>query len=225
MLLNLLWYDWRLNRLPVILFGGFVLLNLAFWAWRTPSAGEYVGLGGFIMIMIPLTVQLREDKLGFVSSTLSLPVTRSQVVLARYLEGWIGGVIGLLVILAFPLLFPFSSIGADELLTLRMVFGSAFALFLPMALLYPFIMRFGQKGLMIAMLALNVLGVAAMLLLTLGGGHDPFRVVFHTLPAALGDLRLGLGDPSYYLLLAAFLAAANGLSYLSSRALLARKDL
>jgi ABC-type transport system involved in multi-copper enzyme maturation permease subunit len=210
---------WTLVRKDLILNRKILGLNLAFYLLLLPGMASldrtappqlYAGFAAVVCSIIPLTLVAREDKFRTAALTCSLPVTRDAIVSARYWGGGLAALAGTILILAAGYLLPQTGFAArggvgTALLAAFVVLG------LVQATLLPFTIRYGLVGLLLFMVALQVLGIvvfmAAMLL-----GHDLLRGLIQALGAALHAVRDRAGAGG----LAALLVTATLLLNLAS---------
>jgi hypothetical protein len=164
----------KLLRKDLILNGRVIGGTYAFWSllWLGGPAMDGSGSmpfgvwGGGVSVacaFLPIVMILRDDKFRAGALTCSLPVKRESIVLSRYLGGWLVALSA--VALAMLALTALSLFGVQPLLpptpmlpvTVIMVIGVALALMMPVAI------RYGSAGVIGLLVALQVLGVVALL--------------------------------------------------------------
>jgi hypothetical protein len=205
---NLIQLDLVLGRKVLALNGLLFTCWFAFFLWMSGSGlsvGEYIVVTSVMGVFLPITVIVREGKFNAAALTCSLPVTRREIVRARY-----GLSIGLgscfvVVAVAVGLLCPWSHLSAAKLVTPRALLLSLSVIVLEVALLLPFLLRFGWIGIIALLIALQVLGVVALTLTSLLGHSTPFGLGIRMLANALRSLYARLGDPVFVAVWAAVL--------------------
>jgi hypothetical protein len=164
----------KLLRKDLILNGRVIGWTYAFWSllWLGGPTMDGSGSmpfgvwGGGVSVacsFLPIVMILRGDKFRAGALTCSLPVKRESVVLSRYLGGWIVALAA--VAIAMLAMTALSLFGVQPLLpptpmlpvTVIMVIGVVLALMMPVAI------RYGSAGVIGLLVALQVLGVAALL--------------------------------------------------------------
>ena len=200
MLGNLIQLDLRLGRrvlaLNVLLF----TFWFAFFLWmggKDVSAGAYIVLTSVMSVFLPVTVIVREGKFNAAALTCSLPVTRREIVHARYGLAIALGSCLMVVAIAVGLLCPWSHLAATKLVAPRALLLALTMIVLEAALLLPFLLRFGWIGIIVLLIALQVLGVVALTLTRLLGHGTPLGLGIKALANALRSLYASLGDPLF----------------------------
>lgn len=202
----------------------------AFFVWAAttlPSANMFLVVVALMMgLMPPLNILGQEDKFNTYLLSCSLPVRRADFVLAKYAVSWLLAGVGLLYALTVTALLPFSHFSISVLLTPTMLLNFLFFTALVIALLIPFLLRFGVMGIMIFLLAVQLLGVAMTLVVSLFGAR---RNVLRTFIQALkGGIRFLLHHPGSPLFFLGMIAAVVVVSFVSlkiSQAVFSRRDL
>jgi len=205
---NLIHLDLFLGRTVLALNGLLFTFWFAFFLWmsgKDVSAGAYIVLTSVMSVFLPVTVIVREGKFNAAALTCSLPVTRREIVRARY-----GLAIGLgscliVVAIAVGLLCPWSHLAAPKLVAPRALLLALTMIVLEVALLLPFLLRFGWIGIIALLIALQVLGIVALTLSRLLGHSTPFGLGIKALANTLRWLYAKLGDPIFVAVWAAVL--------------------
>ncbi len=219
----------RLMRKDLLLNWNILLIMLALIAGMI----AYQGLGdapsleliGILMVatsIVSTTMPAREDRFRAAGFTCSLPVTRSQVMRARYVLSLLlfPIILCLIIVLLWAMrgfVIPRGVLEPGAILLLAGVYVIAISIFMP------FTIRFGFLGLMIALVMLQVVGLA-LLALASKGSFSVARVVVG-IAAGLRSLDESLGKTAYYGMVSASLLTIYSASYFVSSALFKRKDL
>ncbi len=161
------------------------------------SARAYVCLSGIMCAFLPVTLMGREDKFKARRLICSLPVTRSQVVLASYLEALLLGLAGMAGAIAMGLVLPWSHLGAAELVSARTLLLAVSVVVVLVSLVLPFLQRFGIWGLLGLLIGLQLLGVVMMLVATLTRGSNPLHWAIRGLETGIVAYHVNLGGPLY----------------------------
>lgn len=214
-----------LNKTLIIIFLGYVSV---LWIWvslqKIPPKMAII-LFSFIVPMLSLSLQSREEKFKAWVSTCSLPTTRNTLVKARFFTIWIFTFAALLYAVAVSALIPGNQAMLAQLLTLKTLFLTLFFISLCLAFLLPFIIRFGIAGIMIFLVAAQVLGIVLLMLTRLTGRNENFLRSFINL--IIDGLKYGFDHEGTFLFYLAIILAAAALNLFSlkiSQFLLARKD-
>jgi len=216
---KLLRKDWLLNRRRLgltYLFWSVVWLGLPLRDWgENLSLGTWSGMVSVACAFLPIVANGGEDKFKAAALTCSLPVTRQAIVTSRYVGGWLVALAG--VGIAVAAMVFLSSFGARPLtgswttvpLAVVVVMG------IVLALAMPFVLRFGVVGLIVLMVALQVLGMVALLAARMFRGSAILSIesaVRHTV-AAVGYLYQTLGPTAFAAVAVATVLVLNVLSY------------
>jgi hypothetical protein len=179
----------------------------------------------FSMIMsgiIPVLIFTREDKFKALSMTCSLPVSRRQIVLARYVLGWLLTLIIEVLMAGAVLLFPGSKLGPSDLLNLNMFVFALAMMTAILSILMPLLIRFGIAGIFVVAIGAQVLGIIVL----------SFRFKWENILVALiaamksvfAFLSAGVDDPGRLALVLAMICLVNLASIKCSEFLFRRKD-
>jgi hypothetical protein len=226
-MLKLLRMEYLLNRRQILImlaiFSGYFL----FMAYRIDSPRVFlVTLCLMMGLAVPFGFVGREDKFKTAALVCSLPVRRTTIVLAKYAVSGIAMGLGLAYGLLLATALPFTKISVAEILTVKSVLISLFLVSLLSSFIIPFTIRFGLAGIIIFLVSGQLLGVVALILAQLlGRGPNPLRSAITAVEKGLRTLLYHEATPGFLALLAAAIIAVNGLSFLVSRALYARRDL
>ena len=227
----------KLLRKDLILSGRVIGWTYAFWSllWLGGPAMSGSGhmqfgvWGGGVSVacaFLPVIMLTREDKFRAGALACSLPVKRDSIVMSRYLGGWIVAlaavavaILAMLTLTLFgvrPLLPPSPMLPA----TVVTVIGIALASMMPVAI------RFGAAGVIGLLVALQILGVVALMASAL---FDVRLVqgIESAVRAIVGggtQLRGAIGPVAFSALLVAGVLALNYASFRLSSWLYRRRE-
>jgi hypothetical protein len=188
------------------------------------SFGLELASGSFYGSLLPLMVAGRADRFRTGGFDASLPVTRRQILAARYLlpllllPAWVALIYGTVWALSGWRLPP-EALHAETLLL------APTALVVTMGVFFPVVMRLGFAGMLYGLVGLQVVGVVLMVIMRrVPGVRGVFDAIARIGPS-LRMLHTRVGDPWYALLVVAALIGASILSFLAADALYRGKDL
>ena len=227
MILKLMRKDLLLSwGLLIAIFGG-IAANALIWAIEGGRAGFILAFGSAIAGFLPIMICGRDDRFRTNAFACALPVSRREIVLARYLlcpvlfPAWtLCLVILLWTFSGFRL--PAELLRPDAYVTALAVQALAVAVFVPLML------RFGFKGFLYGLIGLQVLGMLVLVVgsrVGLAGGISAFEGAIGRIGPGVRDLRARVGDAAFFPAAFAAIAAMLGLSYLVSNLLYQRRDL
>lgn len=224
---NLIRLEYLLSRNALLIMLGLSAAMLAWAAVYFPSPRLYIVMVSFIIgLSLPVAVHGREDKFKTTALLCSLPVRRSSIVLAKFTATWTAMGIGYLFAIALVAALPFTKFPFREILTVREALLALALTSLAFAFVLPFIIRFGITGLMIGLVAAQLLGVLLFSsTVLLGRTNNPFRSILGAVIEALKSLFHREATPGYLALLAAAVIAINAGSFLLTRAVYLRREL
>ena len=188
------------------------------------SFGLELASGSFYGSLLPLMVASRADRFRTGGFDASLPVTRRQILAARYLlpllllPAWVALIYGTVWALSGGRLPP-EALHAETLLL------APTALVVTMGVFFPAVMRLGFMGMLYGLGGLQVVGLVFLVAVrSVPGVRGVFDAIGRIGPALRG-LHAGLGDPWYALLVIAVLIGVSILSFLAADALYRGRDL
>jgi len=224
MLAKIIRMDWILSRRHILLNSGLFCLYALYMVYRMESPKLFSMFAAIMASFGSFVVLTREDRFKAAATTVSLPVDRRQVVFARYFLGW--GIGFGTLLLTFGLAILLKTIGAVEFPPFT---AGHFALAVAVvgiivALLFPFVVRFGWTGLVLFLVSLQVLGAVFLLAAGYGGLHISLRAF----PTAIGSwsvkMQQTLGWPLFFIGLILGLAFLSALSVLASVILFRKRE-
>ncbi|HPR62957.1 MAG TPA: ABC-2 transporter permease [Thermoanaerobaculia bacterium] len=225
MLRKILLYEYRMNRTNLFINGGLYLFYFAGLSFFDMSATLYVSICGLMSTMLPVTCLTREDKFGAGSLIVSLPITRRTIWNHRYAAAWISAGIMMTLALAIGWLNPWARVDLSGALTLPGILLALGSLAAFLALLMPFLVRYGFKGLFFSLIGAQLVSVLLFLLTIMpgtrryvGGGVDGIVHMARSM-RAMSD------DPAYLLSMGFIILGLILVTYVMSGWLYARREL
>jgi hypothetical protein len=214
------------NQTSLYIFAVYIIL---FWIWvdwqDIPSRISLIFLSFVLPIFCAASIQAREERFKAWSLNCSLPTNRKTLILARLITSWLLIVAAFVFGLLFSAFFQENPAFLSQLLELKSLF--VFLLFssLFLAFLLPFVIRFGMSGVIIGLVALQVLGVITLLLTSASRNKENvLRSFIHSVINAVKFLLNHESTPAYLLLLLASIALINAFTLKFSQFLFLRRD-
>jgi hypothetical protein len=225
-MVNLIRKELILNRLNILIFGGMIAAYAVYMPLRNVSTGFLMVSIGIISAFIPISFQAREDRFKGAALNCSLPTSRNQLILARYITGWLMMMAGIFLTIAILLIIPGGRVMILSLLTLRSLILWIFIMSLVFSLILPFTMRFGFIGVMVFLVSVQILGILMLVVAQIFRGKtNAIRALINGISGLVRTLKAGLGETGFLFLGVLFILIMNVLSFFISRHLFARKDL
>lgn len=213
---KLLRKDWLLNRRALLL--AYLVWSALWLGLPLMEYGEEFSLGawtGFVSVacaFLPIVVVGREDKFRAAALACSLPVTRRDIVKARYLGGWLLAIaaaavaLGAMLLLSSAAGWPFGRPPLAIPIVIVVVIG------LVLGATMPFVLRFGLVGLIGFLVALQLLGIVVLLASAIFDSNGVSSLVRGFATAVSGSYR-ALGAATFYAAALAAIAVLNFASY------------
>jgi hypothetical protein len=212
--------DLHLHKSYLLALGVIFPLYMGVFGSRLDRPGTFAFFGSFMYAVGALMLFTREDRFKSVAFGLSLPATRREVLVSRYVLCWAMMALFYILSAIVVVAVPGSKLGAAGFRP-----GTALAALGLMALyfgaLMPLTIRFGPTGVIIFIVILQVLGIAAMSLRSLGEGIRAFAAEVKT---ALDAAQGALGPTGFGAALVAAIVLLNLASFWLSLRLFERKD-
>lgn len=213
------------NQTQLYVFAGYTVF---FWIWviqqDIPAQLSLVFLAFILPLFGAASLQAREEKFKAWVVNCSLPTTRKTIILSRFLTSWMLILAALFYGIIFTSIFQKNrefiyQIGNIKSILVFLLFASFF-----LAFLWPFTIRYGVPGVMIGLVAFQVLGVIVLVLSRAGRENNILRSFIGIV--ADGIKFLLNHDPTLIYLFLILLAAAavNGFTLKFSQFLFARRD-
>lgn len=184
---------------PLLLWVGYALSEpgLSF-----ATSGVLMAFAGTLSACL---VGAREDKFRARAVLHSLPVTRTDVVRARYAAALIVGVACFAIVTVMALSLPWSARSAADTLTLKVVLFALSCIVATASVMLPFAIRFGMVGVLVMMGALQVGGMVTLFWAEFSGRRGIARAVFGSVEGGLKAVYAGLDQPGFILVTAVVL--------------------
>lgn len=218
--------DLILNRRIILLNGLIFLACLSFFASNSLNAPPrvFAGFASLMMAMVPATLITQEDKFKAMILGCSLPVDRKTIVQARFALSLGMALVGILAAFLFGALVPFSRFGFADLFAAIPLMTALTGVSVFLSLLLPFTLRFGLRGLLIFLVAMQVLGVVLLTLVQVTRSSLDKEIV-DAIAGGLSRLYGALGPTGFNLAGLVFLALLLTVSYQVSVRIFHRRDL
>ena len=181
--------------------------------------------GALIGALMTVSIGAREDKFRATASIVSLPVSRRTLVRARYLLSLVLGVATLVIVATMAAVLPWSMQTASQAFEPKTLLLGVTVASVSVAALMPLVVRYGLVGLIGFFAALQVVGIALLLLPAALGTKEVLRGIFRAGERGFISLHASLGQPAGILQTAAIVAVAVWLSFRLSVFLVERQDL
>ncbi len=223
-MLNFLIKDWYSNRLMVYLFVGVIVLNSALMLGDPIRPKELIALHCCIATMLPISFLSREDRFRSTRLVCSLPLTRKTISQYRYLSSWAyASGLGLFAAVLMGASLAVRS-ELTRLFTPGVLLVGLTCISLVLAVFLPVVIRFGLLGTIIPLVILQVIGVVAMIVVSVSSRRLSVSHLILPVRAALDTAYAELGPAFYYLTWVALLVIVNLFSCKLSEWLFARQD-
>jgi ABC-type transport system involved in multi-copper enzyme maturation permease subunit len=214
------------GRMLLISYGLFAAFQ-AYFVTRIDDARPWFVFAGIYAAMLSITMFAREDKFESTAWTCALPVTRRDVVRARFVAAWLLVAAALVVGTILAAVMPGSQVGLARLLELDTLLVGATAVTVVLALMLPFLIRFGLMGMMIFLVLGQVVGAGVLLLAIVlrnnGGGE--LRLGIRAIAGGVSALREAMPVALFQLLVVVLLVGVNWAGYRLALFLFRRRDL
>jgi len=214
------------NQTQLYIFAGYMIV---FWIWidwkDIPFRMSLVFLSFVLPLFCAVSIQAREEKFKAWTLNCSLPTNRKTLVLARLITSWSLMFAAYVFGLLFSALFQenpafLSQFLEPKSLLIFLLFSSLF-----LAFLFSFVIRFGMSGVILGLVALQVLGVITLLLASASNNKD--NILRSFLHSIINGVKFFLDHdptPGFLLLLLVSAAAVNIFTFKFSHFLFARRD-
>jgi len=228
MLLRLLQRDWFLHRRALLTF---ILIFSAFEVYFVLVANQprtwlvmtciYISF----FVIVPMT---RDDKFRALAWTGSLPVTRADLVRARYVGSWVIVALAFLTVLALAALLPGSKIAPAMPVDMRSLLLAATVITIILFLLIPFTIRFGLMGVFVGLAALQLIGAGLFVFAAATGSFEAVEggiaAIFRPPIAAVVAIRESLPRAAFNLVALLVLVLINWVGYRLALALFRQRE-
>jgi ABC-type transport system involved in multi-copper enzyme maturation permease subunit len=222
---NLILKDLILNKKYLILIGVLILLYIALSFPRIDNPKVDIIFITFLSFILPLTIFTREYKFKAAVTSSSLPATRKQIVLARYVLGWLLMITFYVLAMTVILAFPGHKLGPADLFNARTIFLALALMTLYFSILMPLLIRFGMVGFFVFLISMQVLGIITLVLTSEKLLKLNIKAWVAAINNAFMSLNARLGTPGYYAFLLAMMLLLSLGSFVCSVFVFKRKDL
>ncbi len=206
---------------------GSIAANFLIWTIDGGRSGSILSFGSFVAAFLPIMISGREDRMRTNAFSCALPVSRRQIVAARYLLCLVMAPVWML----FCVLLIWA--GSGFRLPPEMLEPAAYAValavqVLAVSILLPLMMRFGFIGFLYGLIAVQVLGLLVLVIgprVGLRSGILAIEDAVRSIGPGLRALRARLGDAPWLAAVLGTVGTVVALSYAVSRALFGSRDL
>jgi len=221
---ELIWRDLVLNRDAILVNLLVFLAFLTYAAWDEASPGAFVFFAAIMFSVVPIMIVTREDRFKAMKLVCSLPVNRRSVVRARYLLSLGFSGVGILLALGLGATVSSSSLGVSTLFSHGALLTAVTLTTLFVALLLPFTLRFGARGLVVMMVSLQVLGAGLLIVAQITRSSADKRIAA-AVARTVRSAAAALGEPAFSLAVLGSLALVVAISYLVAARVFERREL
>jgi hypothetical protein len=230
MLPRLLLREWILTRRALLPILGIYIVFQAYFVCRESSPRQYLVFASVYAAFLTLTLILREDKFHATAWSCSMPVSRQDLVRARYVGAWIFVAGALTLAIALAGLMPWSAVELPSVFDSSALLQACAAITVILALMFPFAIRFGFLGVIIFLVGFQMVGAVVLLIaVKSGGGSGASQGLLSGGIAALGagltTLRELMSPAGFNAAAVLALVLANWLGYRLAVALFRRREL
>lgn len=204
---------------------------LPWFAWAAYALGEErMGAmtavsGALIGALMTVSIGAREDKFHATASIASLPVSRRSLVWARYLLALVLGVVTLVIVATMAAVLPWSVQTPSQAFDGKTLLLGVTVASVSVAVLMPLVIRYGLVGLIGFFAALQVAGIALLVLPAALGTKEMLKGIFRAGERGFVSLHASLDQPAGILQTSAIVAVAVWMSFRLSVFLVERQDL
>lgn len=221
---SLILKDLILNKKFLLWMGLLYFIYVAVFGSRIDNPRITTVFVTFLCFVMPVMIFTREEKFKGTVLVCSLPATRKQVILARYILGWLMMLAFFVLATVGVLAVPGSKLGPEDLLNARTVVFALALMALYFSVLMPLLIRFGMVGFLVFLISMQVLGFVTLALASQSVLKLNIRSSIVAIKNAFISLNSSLGTPAYYALLIVVMAALNLASFACSVSIFKRKD-
>ena len=222
-MIKLIRKDLILHKKFVIWMGILYPLYLGYMGSRVDNTTLLPVLGGFLYAIVPLILFGREDKFKSEAFGLSLPVTRREYLWARFLLSW--GMMLLMYAVGSILMVvvPGAKLSAATVFSPNMVLLSLAFITVYFGFLMPLFVRFGQVGMLVFIVVLQLIGVLLMIFRNVAGVNT-IKKLIRLIPDGIAAVHSSLGAVPSFLAVLALLFLLTYASFELSAAFLRKRE-
>jgi len=221
MLPKLLRREWILNRQVLMLLAG---IFGAYQIW----ARAWVVMATLYAAFLSVLLFAREDKFRSTAWSCTLPVTRLELVRARFVASWLMVVVALTGATLLTAVVPGSKVSPADVVEPSTLLIVAAVTTLIFAWVMPFTIRFGMVGIMIFLVGGQLAGAILLFVATSihrgSGSRRPIRAALAAIGDGLVAVRETLSPALFVVVVVLVLAVANWLVYRFSAYLFGRRE-
>ena len=221
---NLIRKDLILNKKFLLVFGLLYVVYMGYLGSRVSSPREVVIFSTLLCALLPLIQYTREVKFKTSVLNCSLPVTRRQIVLSRYVLSWAVTLVMYALIITALAIIPGGKVSAAALLNFNTTLFALAFMTLYLGLLLPPLLRFGMVGMLVFLIGIQVLAIPILVLERHKVVNFGLRDLAPSIKSALFSLQAHLGQSGYLALIIVLLILLNTASFFWSVFLFKRKD-
>jgi len=223
MLRNLLRKDAILNG-KVFLSLLWLFVWIAYAAGQLNAAGMATTIGAIAATLMTVTLGAREDRFHATAVVYSLPVTRRQVVIQRFVGGHLIGVLAFVIASVLMVAVPWSKHTWAYVWDPRTVLFALVTIMVTIALSMPLVLRFGVMGLMVGLGGIQLFGLAAFVLGGVLGGTLVLTHGVRGIETFVLALHRSLGNGAEAVLIVSMAGALTLVSFWLSLVLVERRN-
>jgi ABC-type transport system involved in multi-copper enzyme maturation permease subunit len=201
------------------------IVYMGYMGSRLVHTNIYVPLSSFMIFIIPLMIYTREDKFKALAISCSLPTTRKDIVLSRYLTSWILMLAAYFLSTVLVLILPGSKLHVQDLVTFRAIFLTLFLMTLFLGVLLPLLTRFGTVALFVFLISLQLLGIIGLQLRPIKPLANTIKALAEGIRNVFLSLSPHLGTIGYAIFLIGLMLFLNYISLKCSEFIFSRKEL
>ena len=230
MLLELFYRDWLLNRRMLFISYGIFLAFEAFASWLPHSPQVWLIFACIYSSFLAVTIFLREDRFQALGWTCTLPLTRRDLVRARYIEAWAIVLVTMAAAIGVCAIMPASKVDVSIVLQPTNLLVGALVVTVIVSLMLPFTIRLGFMGMLVFLVGIQVLGMLALVAAQMfrgptSAGVRPIAAFFGGITDLVIALRFHLGAPAFFVAALGVLGLVNYAAYHGAVWLFARREL
>ncbi len=197
---------------------------VAFAAHNQSGPGLAIILGAVAATLLTVTVGAREERFRATAVSFSLPVTRRDIVVYRYLAGHLVGIAAVVLTCILMAIVPWSEVTAAQVFDPRTLMFAVAAVSLTIAVGMPSVLRFGIAGLFVGLGSLQILGLVALVMGAVIASASVTRRVFQVGERLAMTVHQNLGSAAYAIELLSAVALVTWVSFRLSVWLVERRD-
>jgi hypothetical protein len=229
MLRSLLYREWMLNRLPLLIVLAMFAAVQVYFVLRVDAPRLWMVFTGVFMAFQTIVPFTREDKFQSAGWTCTLPVLRREIVQARWAGAWLCILAGLLIAVLMDLLLPGTQAKLAQAMLPDTLLLVATVVTLILVLALPFTIRYGLMGVMIFMVVAQLTGAALLVVVMMSRGRNggigrALHTIIEGTRGGLLSMQEALTPTVFHVTVLAALLLLNWLGYRLAVALYHRRE-